>query len=90
VELIGFDSEAWAVLDALAADNDSKARGFAANQLGTLGSYDSRLRAKIVATLERMVADQRQLDGDNPKVTVGELAADQLELLKRAERSGGQ
>ena len=70
----GSDARQMPVLIALVLDTDPLVRGWAVSSLGKLGWSRHVERDDALVPLEAMTHDAGQLEGDDPRVTVGELA----------------
>jgi hypothetical protein len=75
------DPGALPVLTVLADDPDPKVRVFAVEGLTGLAANFPETRSAAVSVLQRAVRDSGDLDGREPKLTVGTIAAQELRFL---------
>ena len=70
---------------ALARDSDPEVRAWAVSEIGAIGWNRPAARDLALPHLKKYVSDTGEVDGDKPKVTVGELAAYRIRQLESGE-----
>jgi hypothetical protein len=86
----GSDARQMPVLIALVLDTDPLVRGWAVWSLGKLGWSRHVERDDALVPLEAMTHDAGQLEGDDPRVTVGELAVYAIARVKTGKTRPGK